>query len=622
MRVIGTAGHIDHGKSTLVRRLTGIDPDRLKEEKARKLTIDLGFAWFSLDGHDDPIGIVDVPGHRDFIENMLAGVGSIDVALIVIAADEGVMPQTREHLAILDLLGIENSIIVLSKVDLVQDDDWLELITLDITETLEPTAFADAPIIPVSAHTGEGIDTLLETLSTLLQDAPPRLNYNQPRLPIDRVFTVDGFGTVVTGTLSGGTLCIGDTVEIQPEGIDGRIRGLQSYEQSIDIAYVGSRVAVNISGIHKHDISRGSVLAYPDQLATTQLIDVHFRYLADAEKPLKHNTEVKFFSGATETIARVRLLNDDVLMPDSEGWLQLRLRDPLPLTNKDRFILRLPSPAQTIGGGVVVNTQPHKRWKRFRQAVIEDLEIRLQGSPAERIMQVCNTSEPVSRSAIQKQLGYADQELDTALEEAVQQGYILRIDDSYIAATKFNDLLYIARQIVGEFHNNNPLRLGLPLEHLRRELSIKQRVLSAITDTQDFLVAEGLIRLANHDIQFTPQQQSQVDGIMQQLRYMPFAPPSFKDLAETYDEQLIFALIDLGDIIMVDSNVIFASEAYHEMVKQTLSLIDEHDAVDAKLLRDHFGSSRKYAISFLEYLDTQRITKRIGDTRVRGQGAS
>ncbi|RMG72529.1 MAG: selenocysteine-specific translation elongation factor, partial [Chloroflexi bacterium] len=264
MRVIGTAGHVDHGKSTLVQRLTGIDPDRLQEEKQRQMTIDLGFAWLTL-GHIQ-VGVVDVPGHRDFIENMLAGVGGIDAVMLVIAADEGVMPQTREHLAILDLLGIENGVVVLTKIDMVDDAEWLDLVELDIQDLLANTRLHQAPIVRVSAYTGQGIPQLVETLTMLLNTIPPRPNYNQPRLPIDRVFTISGFGTVVTGTLMGGTLRLGDDVELQPSGIRGRIRGLQNYKQSVEICYPGSRVAVNLTGVDKNDIQRGDVLSHPGQI--------------------------------------------------------------------------------------------------------------------------------------------------------------------------------------------------------------------------------------------------------------------------------------------------------------------------------------------------------------------
>lgn len=460
MRVIGTAGHVDHGKSTLVQRLTGIDPDRWAEEKKRGLTIDLGFAWFDLP-NGEAVGIVDVPGHRDFIENMLAGVAGIDAVLLIIAADEGVMPQTREHLAILDLLDIQQGLIIVTKTDLIEDDDWLDLIELDIREVVENTVLQDVEILRVSAKSGDGVDMLIKQLSTILDDLPPRTDYNQPRLPVDRVFTVEGFGTVVTGTLSGGTLQIGDTIELQPAGIQGRVRGLQSYKQNIETALPGSRVAVNISGLSKDDVARGDVLAYLGQLQATQLIDVHFQYLADVDRPLKHNSEVKFFSGASATLATVRLLGDETLAPDSSGWIQLRLRDAIPLTQRDRFILRYPSPSQTIGGGLIVNPNPEKRWKRFDSDVLAQLQTRLEGTPSERVIQAADTESPQKYVHLQKTTAYAKSELDNALEEALSDSrLILLSNDTFWAMSRYQSTQLQMIEFVINYHQKKPLRLG------------------------------------------------------------------------------------------------------------------------------------------------------------------
>ena len=307
MRVIGTAGHVDHGKSSLVERLSGINPDRLAEEQSRGLTIDLGFAWLDLP-NGETLGIVDVPGHRDFIENMLAGVGGIDAALLVIAADEGIMPQTREHLAILRMLAIEKLIVVISKVDLIDDDEWLELVQLEIEDLLVESGLNDSPVLPVSAQTGVGIDALLAELARVTSSMSARADSGQPRLPIDRVFVLSGFGTVVTGTLSGGTLSVGDAVAVQPGDKAGRVRGLQSYKREVETALPGSRVAVNVAGINSGDIQRGDVLALPGHMQPTLLADAHFTQVSDAARPLAHNAEVKVFCGAAEALATVRLL--------------------------------------------------------------------------------------------------------------------------------------------------------------------------------------------------------------------------------------------------------------------------------------------------------------------------
>ncbi|MFZ1752206.1 MAG: selenocysteine-specific translation elongation factor, partial [Caldilineaceae bacterium] len=351
MRVIATAGHVDHGKSSLVQALSGINPDRLAEEKTRGLTIDLGFAWIELPlpGQETPesIGIVDVPGHIDFIKNMLAGVGSVDAAVLVIAADEGVMPQTREHLAILDLMAVPTGLVALTKADLIDDPEWLELVELEVHELLETTRLANAPIVRVSAHTGAGLDDLRAALAGLLGELPPRRDRARPRLPIDRIFSIPGFGTIVTGTLSDGHFAVGDPVEILPDGPGGRIRGIQSHNTAIQRSAPGSRAAINLSGVAVDEIQRGQVVVKPGTLRATKLLDVSFRLLPDAPKPLVHNLQVDFFSGASETPAHVRLLGVEELSPGADGWLQLRLDRPVLVAAGDRYILRQPSPSAT-----------------------------------------------------------------------------------------------------------------------------------------------------------------------------------------------------------------------------------------------------------------------------------
>jgi selenocysteine-specific elongation factor len=333
MRVIGTAGHVDHGKSTLVQALTGTHPDRLKEEREREMTIDLGFAWLTLPNGED-VGIVDVPGHRDFIENMLAGVGGIDAALFVVAADEGVMPQTREHLSILDILQIQGGVVVLTKIDMIDDSDggrsdWLDLVEDDVRKVLHDTVLGEAPILRVSARTGEGIPELLKAVENCLSERPPRPDLRRPRLPIDRVFTIAGFGTVVTGTLTNGHLVVGDEILILPNDLKGRVRGLQTHKRKEEMAVAGSRTAVNISGINVDQIQRGDMLVHPGDYTTTRRLDIRFRLLPDVSAPLLHNTETKMFLGAAEVVARIRLLGTEALLPGEEGWLQVELNRPV-----------------------------------------------------------------------------------------------------------------------------------------------------------------------------------------------------------------------------------------------------------------------------------------------------
>jgi selenocysteine-specific elongation factor len=597
-----------------------MDPDRLAEEKAREMTIDLGFAWLNLP-NGETVGVVDVPGHRDFIENMLAGIGGIDAVLLVIAADEGVMPQTQEHLAILDLLGIQNGLIVLSKIDVVQDVDWLQLVEQEIRDLTRSTTLHDAEIIGVSSYTGAGIPSLLEKLSSLLAHLPERPDYNHPYLPIDRVFTISGFGTVVTGTLAGGTLHVGDEIEVQPAGLYGRIRGLQSYKQQVDMAQPGSRVAVNISGIDKKAIARGHVLTTPGQMLATQLVDVRFRHLPDAERPLKHNAQIRFFSGAAEASGHVRLLSDETVAPGAEGWLQIRLDEPIALAQGDRFILRSPSPAQTIGGGVVVDPHPARRWRRFQPEIIAQLETRMLGTPAQRIAQAAEQPEPIKRPALQKLVGYGNRELDDAIRTALAEGLLLEFPDrTFWATSSFRRALRQMTDVLSAFHSTEPLRLGMPREELRSRVGLKGAVLSAILSMQNEIIADdNLLRLATHRIHFNEEQQARIVQLRAVMAAVPYTPPSYEEAAQIVGADVLWALIELGEIVQVQPDVIFAKSAYEEMVAGLLEMIDREGKVTAKAFRDRFDTSRKYAIGLLEYLDSIGITKRVGDERVRGR---
>ncbi len=622
MRVIGTAGHVDHGKSTLVRSLTGIDPDRLAEEKAREMTIDLGFAWLSLpDG--ETVGIVDVPGHRDFIENMLAGVGGIDTVLLVIAADEGVMPQTREHLAIIDLLGIGSGLIVLSKTDLVTEPEWLELVEQEIRDSLFDTVLQGAPIVRVSALSGNGLDELKSRLSALVRELPPVVSDRYPRLPIDRVFTISGFGTVVTGTLLGGPLRMGDEIEIQPAGLRARVRGLQSYKQPVDEAQPGSRVAVNLAGVDRSLITRGQVLTHPRQLQPTLLADVRFRQLKDASRPLRHDMPVKLFVGAAEAGAHARLLAAETIEPGEEGWLQLRLDRPLALAPGDRFILRCPSPAETIGGGVVVDPHPGRRWRRFDGRVIERLETRLAGTPLERLVQAASQADGIKSSVLQRQVELSDSDFEAVLDEALNRNLVVRFADStYLSRQRFEALQRRLFELLNAFHMAEPLRRGIQREQLRSQLGVRQSTFAALLEELPSVVAEGtLVRASDHQVRLDLDQQARVDHLRAQMTTAPYTPPSYAEAVKIVGERLLRALIEQGEIVQVQPDIIFTRDAYDNMLAALLEMLADQGQVTTAEFRDRFGTTRKYAIGFLEHLDAAGITRRIGEARVRGPRA-
>lgn len=626
MHVIGTAGHVDHGKSTLVQALTGINPDRLREEQEREMTIDLGFAWLTLP-NGEQVGIVDVPGHRDFIENMLAGVGGIDAALFVIAADEGVMPQTREHLAILDLLRIPGGVVALTKVDLIDDPDWLELVQADVSEALQGSVLDGAPIIPVSARTGQGLQELVAALQDVLARTPPRPDRGRPRLWVDRVFTVGGFGTVVTGTLVDGHLEIGQEVEILPRGLRARIRGLQTHKTKIQRAVPGSRVAINLSGVAKQDLARGDLVTIPGWLRSTTLVDVRLDYLPDAPFPLKHNAQVKFFCGSAETVARIRLLGVEVLNPGESGWAQLELDDPLPLVRGDRFIIRFPSPAVTVGGGAVVDPNPGRKHRRFRPEVIARLETLARGTPAEVLLQTLERRGPMTVRELLEASGLGEAAPD-ALTELLSTGEAVIVDaapdpaSSRLVASRgwWSATAARMRDELAAYHARYPLRPGMGREGLRSALRLDPRAfngLMARAAADGLVVDEGAtVRLPGHEIRLTPQQQQAVDDLLARFRAAPYATPSVKEAAALVGEEVLNVLLSRGDLVQVSPEVLFLRTTYEEMVNRIRDHIRQQGSITLAQVRDLFQTSRKYAQALLEHLDAAGITRRVGDERV------
>ncbi len=434
------------------------------------MTIDLGFGWLTLPNGEE-VGIVDVPGHRDFIENMLSGIGGIDAALLVIAADEGVMPQTREHLAILDLLQIPAGLIVLTKTDLAPDPAWLELVEADIRTAIQDTILQDAPIVRVSAKTKTNLEYLISSIQSLLETKPPRPDLSRPRLPVDRVFTMSGFGTVVTGTLSDGQLSLGDEVEILPAGAGGRIRGLQTHKKKEETAVPGSRTAVNISGLEAESVRRGNVVVHPGQYQPTRRLDARFRLLRDASTSVRHGDEVKFFTGASETIARLRLLGIEKLEPGQEGWIQLELRDPVVAVRGDRYILRRPSPGETIGGGAIVDHQPKGRHKQFDPEIIRSLESLSRGTPEEILMESAMALHAAPIREIVRRSRLEAAQAEPALQELLHGGLFVALEAGrpdiqsdllVIPLSHWNTLREKTLQTVESYHASYPLRRGIP----------------------------------------------------------------------------------------------------------------------------------------------------------------
>ncbi len=632
MHVIGTAGHVDHGKSTLVHALTGINPDRLKEEQLREMTIELGFAWLTLPS-GEAVSVIDVPGHEDFIRHMLAGVGGIDAALLIVAADEGVMPQTREHVAILNLLQVKNGIVALTKADLVQDAEWLELAKNDVSEMLKDTTLANAKIIPVSARTKQGLRELLAELDALLRETPVRRDLGRPRLAIDRVFTMTGFGTVVTGTLIDGKLRVGDDVEILPSGLQARIRGLQTHKTKVDMAQPGSRVAVNLTGVEVEQIERGQVVTRPGWLTATNLADVHLDVLADAPHPLRHNLQLEFFTGATQVIARTRVLGAQEIEPGNSGWVQLEFEHSVTMVKNDRFILRQASPSQTIGGGTVVDPHPQRRHPRFRPQVLRQLETLAHGSPDEILFEALQHVEPIEGRLLLQKSNLAQAVAETALTNLLAQGLVLAIGVKdatasalltshhwIITTATWQNWLDQMTALVSEYHHRNPLRIGMLREEVKSRLKLEPRLfdelLAEAVRTARMVSVESFIRLPTHVVKFNSQQQAQISRLLKTFEQNRFTPPSVAEAEAQVGAEIFNALLEQGKLIKVSNDVVFLMTAYQEMVKRIVEHLHANPTITVAQVRDLFGASRKYSLALMEYLDQQHITRRMGDERV------
>jgi len=605
--VVGTAGHIDHGKSTLITALTGIDPDRLAEEKRRGMTIDLGFAHMRLPSGRE-IGIVDVPGHARFMRNMLAGTHGVDAVMLVVAADEGVMPQTREHLEILDLLDLRRGVVVLTKADLV-DKPWLELVEADVRETLEGTTLEGAVVLPVSAVTGRGLSELKAALDGLLDGAEPRTDLGRPRLPVDRVFTMSGFGTVVTGTLVDGSLRVGAELEAVPSGRLVRVRGLQRHNASVGTAAPGSRVAANVIGVEKSELARGDVLASPNTLQSTRRIDAHVRVLASAPRALRHGAEMLLHTGTSEVGCRVIVLAGEAFEPGAEGWVQLYLDRAIAAAAQDRFILRLPSPSLTIAGGRFIDVTPRKH-SRHDIDVGESLDRRAAGN----VMQEELRKYPrgVTIASLLKATMAQPSEVDSLRARRV--GEWLYAEDSW------NAIAASATKEVEAYHAAHPLRPGMAREELRSKLRLPPSsfpaVLASLVAQGSVVELDGAVAAPNHDAAVDPG--GPAARLLELLGENRFAPPSLPDAMERSGAgaEVVRALAQRGDLVRLSEDVAFTRDAYRDAVTMVNELIATAGSVTVAQLRDRMRASRRPVLALLEHMDAEKLTRRVGDQRV------
>ena len=616
MYVIGTAGHIDHGKSSLVHAMTGIDPDRLQEEKDRGMTIDLGFAWLTLPGGNE-VSIVDVPGHEKFVNNMLAGVGSIDAALLIVAADESVMPQTVEHLAILNLLGIRKGLVAISKSDLV-DQDWLELVSDDVNDLLKGTSLEGSPIHCVSSVTNEGIPELVGAIEDTLAFIEEKKDLGRPILPIDRSFSVTGFGTVVTGTLMNGTFTTGQDVHIEPSGLSARVRGIQMHKNQTGMALPGNRVAVNLSGVEHRDVRRGDVLTLPSMLNLSEAFDVYLTVLEDVPNALRHNMFVTLHLGSSESIVKVRLLESDIAHPGDTVWAQMKSETLLPVSKGDHFVIR--SNMTTLGGGKVVDIQA-KRHRMSDQQVIDRLISLEFGSPMEIIINTLGTNQPMTLRDLVLATQSTELELMEQLSHLIEEGDIFvteqDLSQSYFFSNNgWKGLVGSVKSYLGDYHVKFPLRKGLPKEELREHISLDSNVYSGTLEllgAQDVIVEEkSVVRLVDHQPELTQHQEAQAISIMTKLRKDPFSSHKTIDIGD----EIVNFLVDEQRVVKIDDNIIFHKEVYENIVSEVTKCIKDKGNVTVADVRDMLGTSRKYALSIMDYMDQQQITKRVGDTRI------
>jgi selenocysteine-specific elongation factor len=631
--ILGTAGHIDHGKTALVKALTGVDTDRLKEEKERGITIELGFTFLDLPS-GIRMGIIDVPGHEKFVKHMVAGVWGIDLVALIIAADEGAMPQTREHLDICRLLRVKKGLVVLTKIDLV-DSDLLELVREEVTEIVKDTFLRDAPILAVSSITREGIPQLISTLDRLSKEVEERSSDGLLRLPIDRVFVMKGFGTVVTGTMVSGTLSLGETVEILPTGIEGKIRNLHVYNRPVEKAVAGQRAAVNLQGVETSAVERGDVLVHSHTLAPTQLMDVYLEYLPSAQRPLKHRTKQRFHIGTNLTTASIFLLDREELVPGKGAFVQLRLEQPVVALPHDRFVIRGSGVIQTLGGGVVLDTHPVKH-KRSSPSVIEDLNVLNEGSNEQALSQHILRSGMggISFEDLLSRVAMPPSEIQAILKKMVARGDILSVDPEKLKVIDIHQYQTLREMILAqlkEFHQRFPMKSGLAKEELRTklptEVDIKlfQILLNELMQTKKVVQERDKLRLPEHQIS-TVDEKGLVKRAEEAILKGGLQPPSPKELAEewTEEEEGVLAvyehLVHEGVLVKIKSGMYFHRIPFEHLKEELINYLKRHQEITTPQFKEITKASRKYAIPLIEYFDQIKLTLRLGEKRILRSG--
>jgi selenocysteine-specific elongation factor len=632
--ILGTAGHIDHGKTSLIKAVTGTDTDRLKEEKERGITIELGFAALDLPSGQH-LGIVDVPGHEKFVKNMVAGATGIDIVVMVIAADEGVMPQTREHMEICTLLGVQHGMVAVTKIDMV-DEEWLELALEDIQDFVKGTFLEDAPLAAVSSTTGKGIPEFIAILDELAAKIPERSPSDLFRLPIDRVFTMKGFGTVITGTLISGRAQVGDTIMIYPSGIRSKVRGIQVHNKSADEATAGMRTAINFQGLEKEAINRGEVLSKPEALVASYMVDVSLHYLASNKKPIKNRTRVRFHTGTSEVLGNLILLDREELAAGEDTVAQLRLDTPVALVKDDRFVIRSYSPIYTIGGGKVLNPIPLKH-KRFKPDAVEGLKALGHQAPEAIIAFHVEASgyQGISFSHLKMMTNLPDKQLESVVQGLLSQKTLILVDKEnriYIHQSGFEKLKHDIQGQLADFHKANPLKPGMSKEELKTKFpplltsKLFNLTLVQMVKAQEIAQEENIIRLASHAVSLGGKHADVKDKILKTYLNAGLQPPYFKELAKSLDidtkraKDVLMHLISEGAIVKVKEELYFHASAINTLRQKLVKFLEAQGQITTPQFKEMTGVSRKYVIPLAEHFDSTSVTLRVGDVRKLRKG--
>lgn len=621
--IIGTAGHIDHGKTTLIKALTGINTDRLKEEQKRGISIDLGFSHFDL-SENERIGIIDVPGHEKFLKNMLAGVAGMDFVMLIVSADEGVMPQTREHLDILNLIGIKKGMIVVTKIDKVEED-FLPLVEEDIRESVRNTFLQEAPLVFVDSLSGRGIPQLKQTIQTMSNEVEGRNEIAPMRMYIDRIFTVKGFGNVVTGTLVEGTVSLEDELMLYPDEQRVKVRGIQVHSHKENKAYAGQRVAINLAGIDKDKIERGDTLAEAGTMTPTMMLDCKIKVLPNATKDVEHWDRIRLYHGARELLGRIVPLEAKTIRKGEEGYAQIRLEEKFACKAGDRIILRAYSPMETIGGGTVLDANS-KKHSSADENLVESFKIKEAGEPKEIVESyLFQAKDFVEPKEIIETLSFSEVMLKELLAQLEAEQKIVMIANWLIHRRNLEDKLEQSEQLIDKYHQQNPLKKGMSREEFRSKMQLNLKpkeydiYLEHWMNKNTVIADKTLIKKIGFEMTYTAEQQKLKQEILQKLKKEALTPSLVKDYIDTTQKQAVLdGLIEEEAVVKVSEELVYDKEVVLKLQQEILQILQDKGELQMSDIRDKYELSRKFVIALLEYFDRIKITKRVGDKRVKG----